>query len=82
MKTRHRTKGVIDIPVVLAERLNLREGTIIEGRVRKGKLVIIQKQEKPSGIMKYAGIWEDENVDKIFSEIRESWSTWQKDLSA
>ncbi|MEW6002946.1 MAG: hypothetical protein AB1638_09920 [Nitrospirota bacterium] len=35
-----------------------------------------------SKIMQYAGIWQDENVEKVFHEIRKGWNKWQRNLSA
>ena len=36
----------IDIPVKIAERLELKDGAIIEARAEKGKLLIIRKKNR------------------------------------
>lgn len=70
----------IAIPAKIAKKL--KEGTIVEARVEKGKLLIIGAGDKIAKIMQYAGIWENENVDKVFSKIRRGWNKWQKSVSA
>ena len=55
---------------------------IVEAKVEKGKLLILERKNKIKNIMKYAGMWEDEDVDSVFREIRKDWHKWQKSLSA
>jgi len=75
-------KEAIAIPARIAKKLSLRDGMIVEAKVEKGKLLIIGKKNKIRNIMKYAGIWENEDVDSVFREIRKDWNKWQKSLSA
>jgi antitoxin component of MazEF toxin-antitoxin module len=72
----------IAIPARIAKKLSLKDGMIVEARVKKGKLLILGRKDKIKNIMKYAGIWEDEDVDSVFREIRKEWQKWQKSLSA
>jgi antitoxin component of MazEF toxin-antitoxin module len=72
----------IAIPERIAKKLLLKDGMIVEARVEKGKLLILGRKDKIKNIMKYAGIWEDEDVDSVFREIRKDWHKWQKSLSA
>ncbi len=75
-------KEAIAIPARIARKLSLRDGMIVEARVEKGKLLIVGKKNKIRNIMKYAGIWENKDVDSVFREIRKDWHKWQKSLSA
>jgi bifunctional DNA-binding transcriptional regulator/antitoxin component of YhaV-PrlF toxin-antitoxin module len=75
-----RAEAII-IPSKIAKKLSLRDGMIIEAKVEKGKLLILGRKNKIKNIMRYAGIWEGENVDRIFKEIRKDWYKWQKSLS-
>jgi bifunctional DNA-binding transcriptional regulator/antitoxin component of YhaV-PrlF toxin-antitoxin module len=75
-------KEAITIPARVAKKLSLRDGMIVEARVEKGKLLILGRKNKIKNIMKYAGIWEDVDVDSVFREIRKDWHKWQKTLSA
>ena len=72
----------IAIPARVAKKLSLKDGMIVEARVEKGKLLILGRKDKIKNIMKYAGIWEDEDVGSVFREIRKEWQKWQKSLSA
>jgi bifunctional DNA-binding transcriptional regulator/antitoxin component of YhaV-PrlF toxin-antitoxin module len=81
-KTKYSNEDAISIPAEIAKKFRLKEGVIVEAKVKKGKLVIMHKQERPVNIMKYAGIWENEPVDDVFNEIRKEWNTWQKNLFA
>jgi antitoxin component of MazEF toxin-antitoxin module len=72
----------IAIPARIAKKLSLKDGMIVEARVEKGKLLILGRKDKIKNIVKYAGIWEDEDVDSVFREIRKEWHKWQKSLSA
>lgn len=80
--TKAKESETITIPAKIAKRLSLKDGTIVEARVEKGKLLILGEKDKTAKIMQYAGIWEKENVDKVFKEIRTGWSKWQKSVSA
>ena len=72
----------ITIPARIAKKLSLKDGMILEAKVEKGKLLILGRKNKNKNIMKYAGIWEDVDVDSVFREIRKDWHKWQKSLSA
>ncbi len=72
----------ITIPVRVAKKLSLKDGMIVEAKVEKGKLLILGKKNKIAKIMKYAGIWKNEDVSRIFGEIHRDWRKWQKNLSA
>ena len=72
----------LKLPPGLAKKLELKEGDRVEAFVEKGKLVFLDKKNKVSEIMQYAGIWQEEEVDKVFLEIRKGWRRWQKNLSA
>jgi antitoxin component of MazEF toxin-antitoxin module len=72
----------IAIPARIAKKLSLKDGMIVEARVEKGKLLILGRKNKIKNIMKYAGIWQDVDVDSVFREIRKDWHKWQKSLSA
>jgi bifunctional DNA-binding transcriptional regulator/antitoxin component of YhaV-PrlF toxin-antitoxin module len=74
-------KEAIAIPARIAKKLSLRDGMIVEAKVEKGKLLILGRKNKIKNIMKYAGIWEDVDVDSVFREIRKDWHKWQKSLS-
>jgi len=75
-------KEAIAIPAKIAKKLSLRDGMIVEAKVEKGKLLILGRKNKIKNIMKYAGIWQDVDVDRVFKEIRKDWHKWQKNLSA
>jgi bifunctional DNA-binding transcriptional regulator/antitoxin component of YhaV-PrlF toxin-antitoxin module len=75
-------KEAIAIPARIAKKLSLRDGMIVEAKVEKGKLLILGRKNKIKNIMKYAGIWQDVDVDRVFREIRKDWHKWQKSLSA
>ncbi len=75
-------KEAIAIPARIAKKLSLRDGMIVEAKVEKGKLLILGRKDKIKNFMKYAGIWEDEDVGSVFKEIRKGWQKWQKSLSA
>ena len=68
----------IPIPSKVMKKLSLHNGTFVEGIVEDGKLVILHKDDKAAKIMRFAGIWEDENVDAVFKEIRKGWKRWQQ----
>lgn len=70
----------IKISPQLAAKLAIKEGTLIQARFEKGKLLILNRHDKKNNIMKYAGIWETEDVDTAFKEIRRGWKKWRKDL--
>ncbi|MBM4322938.1 MAG: AbrB/MazE/SpoVT family DNA-binding domain-containing protein [Deltaproteobacteria bacterium] len=76
-----RTEAIV-IPERIAKKLSLRDGMIVEAKVEKGKLLILGRKNKIKNIMKYAGIWKGEDVDRIFREIRKDWHKWQTSLSA
>ena len=82
LKTKLKSETVLKIPVSLARELDLKEGDTVEATVEKGKLVFLSKKDRISKIMKYAGIWQDENVETVFHEIRKGWNKWQRNLSA
>lgn len=70
----------IKISPQLAAKLAIKDGTLIQARFEKGKLFILNRHERKNNIMKYAGIWESEEVDTAFKEIRRDWKKWRKDL--
>ena len=82
IKAKAKETVVISIPAKISAKLALKEGTIVEARVEKGKLLILGKKDKTANIMKFAGIWEKEDVDEVFREIRKNWSKWQRNMSA
>ena len=73
-------KGRIPIPARVIKSLSLKDGMVIEGIVEKGKLLILQKGERTKRVLQFAGVWENEEVDKIFVKIRKDWDRWQKNL--
>ena len=81
IKTKVKDSFAINIPIKIAEKLALKDGTIVEAKVEKGKLLILGKKNKTAKIMQFAGIWENGNVDEIFKEIRKNWSKWQRKMS-
>ena len=82
LKTKLKSETVLKIPENLARELELKEGDTIEAVVEKGNLVFLGKKDKVSKIMQYAGIWQNEDVDEVFHEIRKGWNKWQRNLSA
>ncbi|MCX5884397.1 MAG: AbrB/MazE/SpoVT family DNA-binding domain-containing protein [Proteobacteria bacterium] len=80
LKSKATKNEAIIIPAKIAKKLALKEGTIVEARVEKGKLLILGKKNKANHIMRYAGIWEKEEVEKIFGKIHRDWAKWQKNL--
>jgi len=82
LKTKLKSETVLKIPESLARELELKEGDTIEAVVEKGNLVFLGKKDKVSKIMQYAGIWQNEDVDEVFHEIRKGWDKWQRNLSA
>jgi hypothetical protein len=62
----------------IAKKLSLKDGMIVEAKFEKGKLLILGRKNRIKNIMKYAGIWEGEDVDRVFREIRKDWHKWQK----
>jgi len=82
LKTKLKSETVLKIPESLARELELKEGDTIEAVVEKGKLVFLSKKDRVSKIMKYAGIWQNEDVEEVFHEIRKGWNKWQRNLSA
>ncbi|MBS3905980.1 MAG: hypothetical protein KGZ49_02980 [Syntrophaceae bacterium] len=71
----------IAIPERIAKKLSLKDGMIVEAKVEKGRLLILWRKNKIKNIMKYAGIWEGEDVESVFKEIHKGWHKWQKRLS-
>jgi bifunctional DNA-binding transcriptional regulator/antitoxin component of YhaV-PrlF toxin-antitoxin module len=83
LKVKINDNEAIPIPAKVAKKLALKEGAIIEARVEKGRLLILsKKKDKIAKIMQYAGMWENENVDEVFREIRREWKRWQKRMPA
>lgn len=82
LKAKLKGETVLKIPENLARELELKEGDTIEAVVEKGNLVFLGKKDKVSKIMQYAGIWQNEDVDEVFHEIRKGWDKWQRNLSA
>ena len=83
LKVKINDNEAIPIPAKVAKKLALKDGAIIEARVEKGKLLILsKKKDKIAKIMQYAGMWENENVDEVFREIRREWKKWQKRMPA
>ena len=83
LKVKINDTEAITIPAKVAKKLALKEGTIIEARVEKGRLLILRKKkDKIAKIMQYAGMWENEKVDEVFREIRRKWERWQKRMPA
>jgi bifunctional DNA-binding transcriptional regulator/antitoxin component of YhaV-PrlF toxin-antitoxin module len=82
LKAKLKGETVLKIPENLAKKLELKEGDTIEAVVEKGNLVFLGKKDKVSKIMQYAGIWQNEDVDEVFHEIRKGWDKWQRNLSA
>ena len=81
LKTKKNISDTIDIPPRIAKKFALKDGVIVEARVAKGKLLILNKKKnKIAKIMQFAGIWKNENVDEVFREIRRDWSKWKKNL--
>lgn len=72
----------IKIPEYLVKKLDLKYGDIVEAKIGKGQLILLKKPFKPSGFMKFAGIWKNEQVDEIFHDIRKGWKKWAKKLPA
>jgi len=67
----------IGFPKELGERFHISDGEEV--------IVISSDDElrlqKLSGIRKYRGIWQNEDVNTIFGEIREEWKEWRKSES-
>jgi len=82
IKAKAKEAVTISIPAKITEKLALREGTIVEARVENGKLLILGKKDRTAEIIKFAGMWENEDVDEVFKEIRKNWSKWHRSLSA
>ena len=83
LKVKINDNEAIPIPAKVAKKLALKDGAIIEARVEKGRLLILRKKkDKIAKIMQYAGMWENENVDEVFREIRREWKRWQKRMPA
>ena len=82
LKSKATKSEAITIPAKIAKKLSLKEGTIVEARVEKGKLLILGKKNKANHIMRYAGMWENEDVDRVFGKIRRDWTKCQKNLPA
>lgn len=78
LKTKIDVNTIISIPADVIKKLRLKNGTVVEAKVEKGKLLILGKKNEIAKIMQYAGIWEKEDVDRIFREIRREWDKWQK----
>jgi len=81
-ESRATRKEAIVIPERIAKKLSLKDGMIIEAKVEKGKLLILGRKNETKNIMKYAAIWKDEDVDRVFRGVRKGWRKWQKSLSA
>lgn len=82
LKTTSAKIEAIEIPAQILKKLALKDGEIITARVEKGKIFILEDKNKTAKIMKYAGIWKDEDVDSIFGGIRREWHKWKKNLHA
>jgi AbrB family looped-hinge helix DNA binding protein len=65
LKLKATKSEAITIPAKIAKKLALKEGTIVEARVEKGKLLILGKKNKANHIMRYAGMWENEDVERL-----------------
>ncbi len=55
----------ISIPAKISGKLALKEGSIVEARVEKGKLLILGKKDRTAKIRKFAGMWEKEDVMEL-----------------
>lgn len=75
-----KTAAAINIPSKILKKLSLKDGAIVKAKIEKGKLFIVREKDEPVKIMKYAGIWKDEDVENAFREIRRDWSKWTKSL--
>ena len=80
LKTKIGNSDTIDIPARIAKKFALKDGAVVEARVEKGKLHILGNKDTIANIMRFSGIWKNENVDEVFREIRGDWNTWQKNL--
>ena len=80
LETKVVVKEKIPIPARVIKSLSLKDGMVLEGIVEKGKLLILKKGERTEKVLQFAGIWENEEVDKIFVRIRKEWNKWQKSL--
>ena len=78
VKIKAHNNDAIKIPAKIAKKDALKDGSIVEAKIKKGKLIILSKMDKTKNIIKFAGIWKDDNVDKVFCEIRTGWDKWQK----
>ena len=67
----------IPISAKIMRKLSLHDGTIVEGVVEGGKLLILQKKDNMAELMQFAGIGENENVCEVFKEIRKGWKKWR-----
>lgn len=82
LKTRLKHKSIATIPKALGRKLNLKDGDVLKVGVENGKLTLVKSEDRLSTLMEYAGIWEDEDVEKAFKEIRKGWKEWGKKLPA
>ena len=64
LKAKLKKEVSLTLPPGLAKKLDLKEGDTVEATLEKGKLIFLGKKDKGSKIMQYAGIWQDEKVDK------------------
>jgi len=81
LKTKFKDSDAIDIPPKIAKKFALKDGIVVEAKVVRGKLLILRKKNKIRNFMQFAGMWQNENVDMVFSKIRKDWDKWQKELS-
>jgi antitoxin component of MazEF toxin-antitoxin module len=81
LKAKTLNSEAIDIPARLLKKLAIKDGTVVKAKIEKGKIFILKEEDAIATIMKYAGIWKDEEVDKVFREIRRDWGRWKENLS-
>lgn len=82
LKAKLKKGNVIIIPKKLGKILKIKDGDEIEAKLENEHLVLLKKNRVLPNLLQYAGVWENEDVDKIFYDIRKKWREWIKNLPA
>jgi AbrB family looped-hinge helix DNA binding protein len=77
-KTKVTRKHQITIPKDVRVKVGIEVGDELKV-MDKGELIILQKVNKPKGLLAFAGCWNGypEDPDAFMKDLRKMWSTWK-----
>jgi hypothetical protein len=71
-------KNEIKLTFPKKEREFLREGEQLVVRNIKGDIITLVRSKKNKELERFRGIWENEEVNRIFKKISKQWKAWGK----